>query len=330
MNYGVIGAGAMGLALANVLLDNNKNVLVYGRNPAKVKYLNEKHQSEYLDNIKLNEKLKAIDSLEELLNFSDALIIAVPSKEVKNIIKEINLIIKHKVLIINAAKGLEHNSKIGMQELIKLNFNKDYFLGVVSLLGPGFAKEIIRRNITLICAVSEDLKQAKLIQNDFSNDYFRVYVSDDVIGAEIGSAMKNAIAIASGILAGLGYGENSKAALITRGLVEIQRLGKILGGKSTTFLGLTGVGDLILTCNSLNSRNYSIGYEIGKTNDSLKALSSNHLTIEGYDTVKVLKELANENEIELPIINGLYRVLYLNDKPSIVINELMSRPLKEE
>ena len=330
MNYGVIGAGAMGLALANVLLDNNKNVLVYGRNPAKVKYLNEKHQSEYLDNIKLNEKLKAIDSLEELLNFSDALIIAVPSKEVKNIIKEINLIIKHKVLIINAAKGLEHNSKIGMQELIKLNFNKDYFLGVVSLLGPGFAKEIIRRNITLICAVSEDLNQAKLIQNDFSNDYFRVYVSDDVIGAEIGSAMKNAIAIASGILAGLGYGENSKAALITRGLVEIQRLGKILGGKSTTFLGLTGVGDLILTCNSLNSRNYSIGYEIGKTNDSLKALSSNHLTIEGYDTVKVLKELANENEIELPIINGLYRVLYLNDKPSIVINELMSRPLKEE
>ncbi len=330
MNYGVIGAGAMGLALANVLLDNNKNVLVYGRNPAKVKYLNEKHQSEYLDNIKLNEKLKVIDSLEELLNFSDALIIAVPSKEVKNIIKEINLIIKHKVLIINAAKGLEHNSKIGMQELIKLNFNKDYFLGVVSLLGPGFAKEIIRRNITLICAVSEDLNQAKLIQNDFSNDYFRVYVSDDVIGAEIGSAMKNAIAIASGILAGLGYGENSKAALITRGLVEIQRLGKILGGKSTTFLGLTGVGDLILTCNSLNSRNYSIGYEIGKTNDSLKALSSNHLTIEGYDTVKVLKELANENEIELPIINGLYRVLYLNDKPSIVINELMSRPLKEE
>lgn len=330
MNYGVIGAGAMGLALANVLLDNNKNVLVYGRNPAKVKYLNEKHQSEYLDNIKLNEKLKVIDSLEDLLNFSDALIIAVPSKEVKNIIKEINLIIKHKVLIINAAKGLEHNSKIGMQELIKLNFNKDYFLGVVSLLGPGFAKEIIRRNITLICAVSEDLNQAKLIQNDFSNDYFRVYVSDDVIGAEIGSAMKNAIAIASGILAGLGYGENSKAALITRGLVEIQRLGKILGGKSTTFLGLTGVGDLILTCNSLNSRNYSIGYEIGKTNDSLKALSSNHLTIEGYDTVKVLKELANENEIELPIINGLYRVLYLNDKPSIVINELMSRPLKEE
>ena len=330
MNYGVIGAGAMGLALANVLLDNNKNVLVYGRNLAKVKYLNEKHQSEYLDNIKLNEKLKVIDSLEELLNFSDALIIAVPSKEVKNIIKEINLIIKHKVLIINAAKGLEHNSKIGMQELIKLNFNKDYFLGVVSLLGPGFAKEIIRRNITLICAVSEDLNQAKLIQNDFSNDYFRVYVSDDVIGAEIGSAMKNAIAIASGILAGLGYGENSKAALITRGLVEIQRLGKILGGKSTTFLGLTGVGDLILTCNSLNSRNYSIGYEIGKTNDSLKALSSNHLTIEGYDTVKVLKELANENEIELPIINGLYRVLYLNDKPSIVINELMSRPLKEE
>lgn len=330
MNYGVIGAGAMGLALANVLLDNNKNVLVYGRNPAKVKYLNEKHQSEYLDNIKLNEKLKVIDSLEELLNFSDALIIAVPSKEVKNIIKEINLIIKHKVLIINAAKGLEHNSKIGMQELIKLNFNKDYFLGVVSLLGPGFAKEIIRRNITLICAVSENLNQAKLIQNDFSNDYFRVYVSDDVIGAEIGSAMKNAIAIASGILAGLGYGENSKAALITRGLVEIQRLGKILGGKSTTFLGLTGVGDLILTCNSLNSRNYSIGYEIGKTNDSLKALSSNHQTIEGYDTVKVLKELANENEIELPIINGLYRVLYLNDKPSIVINELMSRPLKEE
>ena len=330
MNYGVIGAGAMGLALANVLLDNNKNVLVYGRNLAKVKYLNEKHQSEYLDNIKLNEKLKVIDSLEELLNFSDALIIAVPSKEVKNIIKEINLIIKRKVLIINAAKGLEHNSKIGMQELIKLNFNKDYFLGVVSLLGPGFAKEIIRRNITLICAVSEDLNQAKLIQNDFSNDYFRVYVSDDVIGAEIGSAMKNAIAIASGILAGLGYGENSKAALITRGLVEIQRLGKILGGKSTTFLGLTGVGDLILTCNSLNSRNYSIGYEIGKTNDSLKALSSNHLTIEGYDTVKVLKELANENEIELPIINGLYRVLYLNDKPSIVINELMSRPLKEE
>lgn len=331
MNYGILGAGEMGLALASVLLNNNQNVLIYCRNHAKSQYLNENHQSlDKLPGIYLNENLVSTSSLEEVVKKSDILVIAVPSKEIKNLILEVNKCLDHKVIIVNSAKGFDATLKSGMQQLILDVINKDYLDGIVSILGPGFAKEIITKHITLVCAVSKDLEKAKIIQQDFSNEYFRVYLLNDVIGAEIGSALKNVIAIASGILAGLGYGEDSKAAIITRGLIEIRKIGKLYNANDETFLGLTGVGDLVLTCNSLSSRNYAFGYNIGLKNDAKKVLEENTSTIEGYYTLKAIKRISDEYNLDLPIIDGLYKVIYEFQTPSIVTKEIMNRPLKSE
>lgn len=331
MNYGVIGSGAMGLALANVLANNDKKVFIYGRNPAEVEEINKFHTNKkYLNDTKLDGKIKATNDIKEVIDFADSLIIAVPTSSVISVIKEINKYLNKPIVIINASKGLDINTNEGMQSVIYKHINKDYLLGIISLLGPGFAKEIIEKNITLICAVSENEEIAKKVQLDFSNDYFRVYLLDDINGAEIGSAMKNAIAIASGILKGLGYGENSKAALITRGLIEINKVGKIFNSKESTFLGLTGVGDLILTCNTFESRNFKAGYEIGLKDDAKEFLNNNKMTVEGIYTIKVIYEIAKKNNLDLPIIDALYQVLYLYEKPSLVVKNVMNRPLKKE
>ncbi len=331
MKYGILGAGEMGLALANILSDNKKNVLIYNIDPEGSEYFNKHHKSlNRLEGIVFDSSIRSTSSLEETVKNSDILVVAVPSKNVEEVIREVNKYLDHKVLIVNAAKGLDIETKKGMQQLIYETINKKYLKGIVSLLGPGFAKEIVERNITLICAVSKDEELAKIVQKDFSNEYFRVYYLNDVIGAELGSSLKNVIAIASGILAGLGYGEDSKAAIITRGLIEIRKVGAIFNANNETFFGLTGVGDLILTCNSLKSRNYTFGFSIGKADDAKEIINKNTATIEGYYTLKAIKSIIDEKKLDLPIINGLYKVIYEFNKPSIVINEIMKRPLKSE
>ena len=331
MKYGILGAGEMGLALANVLSDNKKEVLLYNIDKEGSTYFNKHHKSlDRLEGVVFDSSIRSTSSLEEVIKLSDILIVAVPSKNVEELIKDVNKYLNHKVLIVNAAKGLDVETKKGMQQLIKETINKKYLKGIVSLLGPGFAKEIVERNITLICAVSEEKNLAELIQKDFSNEYFRVYLLTDVVGAELGSSLKNVIAIASGILAGLGYGEDTKAAIITRGLIEIRKIGALFNANNETFFGLTGVGDLILTRNSSKSRNYTFGYIIGKEDDAKKALDKNTSTIEGYYTLKAIKSIMDDKKMDLPIINGLYKVIYEFNKPSIVINEIMKRPLKSE
>ena len=243
---------------------------------------------------------------------------------------EINQYIKGKVDIINGIKGLDFEDKLTIQQVIRkyIDFNK--INSITSLLGPGFAKEIINHNLTLVCACSSSLEAAKKVQLLFSNDYFRVYTSLDVIGAELYSSLKNAIAIASGICLGLGYNENTKAALITRGLKEMREIGKLFNAKDDTFYGLTGMGDLILTCNSKNSRNFSCGYQIGLEDSSENFLKYNTTTVEGLNTIKLVKYIIDEYKLNLPILNSLYLVIYEGAKPSIVIKELMLRPLKDE
>ena len=198
------------------------------------------------------------------------------------------------------------------------------------MIGPSHAEEVAQKQLTLISAVSDDELASKKVQELFSNSYFRVYQSNDVIGSEIAAAAKNIIAIASGILSGLGYGDNAKAALMTRGMAEISRFGMFYGAKAETFLGLTGMGDLIVTCTSHHSRNYQAGYQIGLKDSAQEFLENNHSTVEGIFAAKIVYEEAITNNIDMPITKAVYQVLYESAIPQDVLRQLMSRTLKTE
>lgn len=331
MDIFIYGCGAFALAIANVLNDNGNNVLLYCRDEARAKSLNSTHiENKYFDNLKLNENIKFTSDVSKIKDFQ-TIIIAVPSKSIKDIIDVFNLYLSgKKVLIINATKGLEPSTNSRILDFLrkKLSSNIDYKL--CSILGPGFAKNILNHDLTCINSVSSDLEVAKFVQTLFSNSYFRVYALTDEAGAEYSSSIKNAIAIASGILYGLGYKENSRSALITRGLSELVRFGTRFNAKKETFFGLTGVGDLILTASSKESRNFSFGEKVGKDNSALKALNENEKTVEGLNVVKVVYKIAKENNIDMPIIFALYNILFEYKKPSDVVKETMLRPLKLE
>ena len=331
MRIGVIGSGAWGLALASVLVKNGHKVKVFARNPLELKQINENHtQKKAFDDILLDERIVAYGSIEETIFDAEAILFAVPSAYAYDVILNVNKILDHKVFIINATKGLDLTHNSTMQKLLYSNLDKSRVLGISSILGPGFASEVIKENLTAVCSVSKDKKIAKITQKLFSNNYFRVYVLTDVIGAEIGTSLKNALAIGSGILKGLGFGENSKAALITRGLAEITRFGVYFGASPETFLGLTGIGDLLLTCNTMASRNFRAGLKIGEDDSSKEFLETNTMTVEGIGAVKAVHEISKECNIDMPIINAIYYVLFEDYKPSEVVNELMNRPLKSE
>jgi glycerol-3-phosphate dehydrogenase (NAD(P)+) len=331
MKIGILGAGAWGLALGNILAENGNEVVAHSRSLDVVYELNRYHtHRKVLGDCILNNNLLASIDLKEVTDKAEIILVAVPSKAVKEMIIELAHVLDHKVLIVNATKGLDLGTNMTMQKLIKANLNKKLYTNIVSILGPSFANEVVRHHLTCVCSCCSNIDLAKRVQIIFSNDYFRVYVMSDVIGAEIYSSMKNAIAIASGISKGLGYGENSKSALITRGLVEMQLVGKAVGAKEKTFFGLTGLGDLILTANSSESRNFSAGFQIGRDDSAKEFLKNNTITVEGIATVKVIHDFGAKNELDLPIINALFDVLYNGKVPSDVIHNLMIRDLKVE
>lgn len=330
MKIFTIGSGAWGLALSNVLAENGNEVFVYTRHEESENEINNEHSLiKYLPNIKLNSKIFAVRDYSSI-NEADYLLLAVPSKSVKDTIVVLNDVLNKKIKIINATKGLEPSTNKRIQEYIFSNLKSEFLGEVASILGPGFAKEVCLHNLTCLNSVSASLTFAKEVQNLFSNNYFRVYVSNDVIGAEYASSIKNAIAIASGLMKGLGYNENTKSALITRGLAEMTRFGLKMGANKDTFFGLTGVGDLVLTCNSNESRNFTFGYLIGQRKDAKKVIEENKITIEGLYTIKVIHDLANTYHIETPIINALYDILYEFKDIRLTVQNLMLRPLKME
>ncbi len=327
----VLGSGAWALALSDVLANNGNEVIVYTRKVEAQNEINLFHTNKkYLGELKINSNIVASTNLKELIENNDTFLMCIPSVGIENLLLEIKNYIKKPVNFINATKGLEPKSKGTIQTIIKRVIEKKYIKSLVSILGPGFAKEVIERNLTCVCSVSTSLNDATFVQKLFSNEYFRVYTCLDVNGAELYSSMKNAIAIASGIVIGLGYKENSKACLITRGLKEMRILGSAYGAKESTFYGLTGMGDLILTCSSFTSRNFKAGYKIGQDDSSEEFLKNNKETVEGLATILTLKEMIKEKNLDLPIINALYEVIYNNKKPSSIIKELMKRPLKYE
>lgn len=328
----VLGTGSWATALSRVLIDNQNDLIMYGIDQKQIDDININHQnSTFFKDLSLEKEIKATNNLKEALEDIDYLLITIPTQFVKETLQQVKPLIKKRITVINASKGFDLGTNMRMSDTIRSVLDESLINPVVSLIGPSHAEEVVVRMLTTVCAVSLDEKIAHDAQKLFSNDYFRVYRLTDEVGAEYGVAIKNVIAVAAGVLSGLGYGDNTKAALITRGLAEMVRYGMKKGGKLETYMGLTGVGDLIVTCSSIHSRNFQAGLEIGKTNDARTFMENNTKTCEGIRTCRVIYEDAQKyDDIELPIINAIYNVLYNNHEPKREIKQLMKRELKFE
>lgn len=332
MKVTIFGTGTWGTALAQVLSDNKHEPLLYGIEEKQVNDINLNHRNTFFfgESVLLSSRIKATTNFIDALMCSNIYLISVPSFAMRGLLSNINNAISKKVIIINTAKGFDTDKDQRLSDLIRETIDKDKLEAVVSLIGPSHAEEVVIRLLTVVTATSVNEKAAETVQKLFATDYFRVYTQNDEVGAEIGVAYKNAIAIASGILAGLGYGDNARAALITRGLAEMVRFGTHFGAKSDTYQGLTGLGDLIVTCNSHHSRNFQAGFEIGKANSAKKFLEENKKTVEGIRTTNIIHRIGAREKLELPIINAIYSVLYLDKAPDKVVKKIMVRPLRSE
>ena len=330
MKIGFIGSGAWASALANVVSDNGHDVLLYGVSKEEIDDINLNHKnSKYFKDVKLNENIKGTLNIDEVVD-SEVIVIAVPSSQIRVVLNKIKDKLVNKPVILNVSKGFDEVTHKRLSSVIKEEISEDKINGVVTLIGPSYAEEVVVKYYTAVSAVGTCKEANEKIQLLFSNSYFRVYTNDDEIGAEVGAGIKNVIAIASGILLGLGYKDNSRAALITRGLAEITRYGVAIGASQKTFLGLTGIGDLFLTCSSLTSRNFSSGVEIGRLDSASEFLKNNTKTVEGIYACKIIHDAAIELGVDMPITNAVYNVLYLDKKPSEELSQLMTRRLRQE
>lgn len=331
MKITIIGSGSWGTALAQVLADKQEDVIVYGRNQDEVDDINEGYNRKFFNNIKINRAIQATSSLEEALADTEVVVMCVPTKVMGDVLREIKPLLPDKeVYFVNAAKGFDPNTNDRMSNTIRNIIPVEKRHEIVSVIGPSHAEEVIVRMHTAVASVSIDLEAAQFIQELFANDYFRLYTLTDEIGAEYGVALKNVLALCSGIVSGLGLGDNTRAALLTRGLQEIIKYGVYKGGKVETYLGLTGIGDLIVTATSPHSRNFQAGYRIGQDRSAEEVMADESTTIEGIRTCKVVHEDIQGTNIEMPIVEKCYNVLYRGLDPMQAINELMSRSLKEE
>ena len=327
----IIGSGAWATALANVLSDNSISSLLFSNNVNKVDEINNLHSNKSVMDFKLSTLISATNNMNDIISYSDVILLCVKSDSLLDYLKELKKYLNNKkIKFINCIKGFIGENNLTVSDAINSVFNKENIEYIVSLLGPSFATEVIKKDLTCVCAVSNKITAAIEVQKLFSNNYFRVYTSDDIVGSQIASSYKNAIAIGSGIIQGLNYGKNAEAAIVTRGLNEIIKFGLFNGGKINTFLGLTGIGDLLLTCSSKLSRNYCFGIEVAKSSDINALIKNNKKTIEGLRTIKVIHDFSKINNLDTPIIDALYNVLYLNKNINDEINSLMLRPLKSE
>lgn len=330
MKTAIIGSGSWGTALGQVLADNNQPVELIGVVEEEVDDINNNHKnSKYFPNTELNPNLKATTNWDAVKD-ADIVLLAVPTQAIESVAKKAAEYIDHPVIFVNVAKGFNPGSDERMSEVIRRVVPEEKISSVVSLIGPSHAEEVVERQLTSIDAISLKESDAEEVQKLFSNEYLRIYTGDDEIGSELGAAVKNVMAIASGIIHGLGYKDNTRAALITRGLQEMIRFGTHFGGKPKTFIGLTGIGDLIVTCSSENSRNFQAGSQIGRENDVNHFLETNTKTTEGVRTAKVVHDLAVRENIDMPICEEVYQILYEGKEPKNCANDLMLRDLKKE
>lgn len=327
MKVGILGAGGFGTALAVTTNSYGYQTTIWSAVKEELEDIRKNNENtKLLKGIKVDKSIKLTEDIKDLKD-CDIIILAVASVYLRETAKKLSKILNKETIIVNVAKGLEDKTFKMLSEVIKEEIKNN---PIVILSGPSHAEEIAKQIPTTIVASSKEKEAAKKVQEVLSSNFLRIYLNDDIIGTQMGGALKNVIAIAAGICDGLGYGDNTKAALITRGMTEIKRLGVKAGGKETTFFGLTGIGDLIVTCTSIHSRNYRAGYKIGQGKTANEALKEVAMTVEGYYATKVAYQLKDKFETSMPITTALYDILFKNKSPKLALNELMNRPYKEE
>lgn len=331
MKTGVIGAGSWGTTIANLLAMKGCDVNLWVYEEDLCKRMRENRVNDvYLPEIALSEKIEPTNSLEEALSEVEMVVSAVPSQLVRRVISKAVPFISEKAVIVSLSKGIEDGSLMLMSGLLKEILPPKLHDNLCYLSGPSFAREVALMMPTAVVIASENREAAKKAQKLFTTSYFRVYTHDDVEGVELGGAVKNVIAIATGISDGLGFGYNTRAALITRGLAEIARLGVKLGANPLTFSGLAGMGDLVLTCTGELSRNRTIGFKIGKGMTLNEATEGMRMVAEGITTAKVVYELSRKAGIDMPIAEHVYKILYEGLPAKDAVISLMSRESKKE
>lgn len=330
MNVSIIGGGSWGTTLAQLLADNGNDVLIRDINEQFVKKINETHMHPFFDTVIPN-TIKATLNLKEAIDFSNIIVLCVPTKFTRSVLHEINEIATTKKTFVNVSKGIEPSTSYRVSQIVEDEIDEKNLEGYVVLSGPSHAEEVILRKVTSLVAASNSVNEAKKVQELFNNpNYMRIYTSDDVIGVETGGAMKNAIAIVSGISTGMGLGENARAFLITRGIKEIVSITVALGGKMETAYGLSGIGDLIVTASSMNSRNFQCGLKIGQGESVSEAEGSVTQTVEGIRAIEAGYQIGIKYNLELPIINTAYMVTTGKISAKEALTQLLSRSLKTE
>ena len=327
----VIGAGSWGTTLAVLLGNKGYNVSLWVREPELAEAIDSKRENTFfLPGVELPDTLVAKTSMAEALEGAELVVCSVPSHGIRGVFTEAAGFIDKDALIVNVSKGIEEGTNLTSCAILKDILPVPYHENIVALSGPTFAKEVSRGMPAAVCVAARNHENAVRVQGYFSTPVFRVYTNPDPIGVELGGILKNVIALASGISDGLGLGANARAALITRGLHEIARLGTALGAEEATFYGLSGMGDLVLTCTDALSRNYTVGTRIGKGEELDDIVASMKMVAEGVKTSRPVREIAREKGIEMPIVEEVCAILYEGKLPSTAVKELMTRELKDE
>jgi glycerol-3-phosphate dehydrogenase (NAD(P)+) len=328
---GAIGAGSWGTTLANLLAEKGYLVDMWVREEEVYQQIKvERENKVFLPGHKLSPRLNPVLSFEGALRHKDIILMASPSHVFRTVLTGMKPFLHPEMQIVSATKGIENDTLKIMSQVVEELLPKESFDLFSCLAGPSFAKEVIVKQPTAVTVSCKDHKQARLMQTLFSTEFFRVYTGDDLIGVELCGALKNVIAIAAGVSDGLGYGLNARAALITRGLAEMTRLGIAMGADPMTFAGLSGVGDLVLTCTGDLSRNRTVGLKIGQGMKLAEITGSMSMVAEGVKTSISSYELAKKIGVDMPIITQVYEILYNEKDPRTAVRDLMTRELKKE
>lgn len=327
-NIGVLGAGSWGTALSVLLHDNGNRATIWSIDPAEVEMLSkEREHKTKLPGVHISEEIQITGEIQEAILGKDFLVLAVPSPFTRATAKKMSPYVAEGQIIVDVAKGIEETTLMTLSGQIKEEIPQ---ADVAVLSGPSHAEEVGRKLPTTCVIGATTRKTAEYLQSAFMSKVFRVYTSPDILGIELGGSLKNVIALAAGIADGLGYGDNTKAALITRGIAEIARLGVKMGGKLETFTGLTGIGDLIVTCASVHSRNRRAGYLMGQGKTMQEAMDEVQMVVEGVYSAKAARKLAEKYEVSMPIVEQINEVLFENKSAAQAVDELMLRESKSE
>ena len=325
---GVLGAGSWGTALSILLRDNGHQVTIWSIDEKEVAMLNEKREhATKLPGVKIPEDIVITNEMEKAITGKDFMVLAVPSIFTRGTAAKMKPYVAENQIIVDVAKGIEESTLMTLSQQIEQEIPQ---ADVAVLSGPSHAEEVGRKLPTTCVIGAKSKETAEYLQSMFISKVFRVYTSPDILGIELGGSLKNVIALAAGIADGLGYGDNTKAALITRGIAEIARLGVKMGGKIESFVGLTGIGDLIVTCASVHSRNRKAGYLMGQGKSMQEAMDEVQMVVEGVYSAKAAAKLAKEYEVPMPIVDEINKILFEGKDPKQAVDDLMLRESKSE